>query len=293
MFQKIIRKLSYTRSCVLRKINIGKFKTLINKHKESDTSGLAKCIYKSIKRKEYSVEEQKALKQVKKLRKYYQNCNEVIEIKDFGAGNPDMKRTLKEMEQGVVETVRVSSMYKDCSTPEKWGELLFRLVREFKPHNCLELGTCLGISASYQLLAIQLNKKGKLTTIEGAQELGKLAQRKLKEFTLANFELLNGRFIDILPHILEKESQYDYVFIDGHHDEDATLKYFNMIYPKLAEKSIVIFDDINWSGGMVKFWKGMITDSRISISFDLYKLGVCYINKGSLDKSVNNIKLCI
>lgn len=169
MFQKIIRKLSYTRSRVFRIFNTRKVKKIINNNREPVVSGIAKCIYESIQRKDLNIEEKKALEQVKQLRKYYKNCDEIIEIQDFGAGNPDDKRTALEMEQGVVETVKISSVYKDCSTPEKWGELLFRLVREFKPQNCLELGTCLGISASYQLSAIQLNKKGKLTTIEGAQ----------------------------------------------------------------------------------------------------------------------------
>src|SRR5215207_7343847 len=30
------------------------------------------------------------------------------------------------------------------------GQLLFRLVREFAPASCLELGTCIGVSAAFQ-----------------------------------------------------------------------------------------------------------------------------------------------
>src|SRR5215204_1409803 len=46
------------------------------------------------------------------------------------------------------------------------GQLLFRLVREFAPTSCLELGTCIGVSAAFQAAALELNGAGHLLTLE-------------------------------------------------------------------------------------------------------------------------------
>ena len=62
--------------------------------------------------------------------------------------------------------------------------------------------------------------------------------------------VITGRFQDVLDDTLADLREVDYVFIDGHHDEKATLDYFNRIYPFLSKNAIVLFDDISWSEGM-------------------------------------------
>ena len=62
-----------------------------------------------------------------------------------------------------------------------WSLLLFKLIREFKPLNSVELGTCLGISGAYQAAAQKLNKSGRLITLEGAKSLASLAEKNLQK----------------------------------------------------------------------------------------------------------------
>ena len=42
--------------------------------------------------------------------------------------------------------------------------------------------------------------------------------------------------------------------IDGHHDEQATIAYFEKFIPYLSKNSIIVFDDISWSDGMRRAW---------------------------------------
>jgi predicted O-methyltransferase YrrM len=65
---------------------------------------------------------------------------------------------------------------------------------------------------------------------------------------------ITGRFLDTLDGAL-KNGPYDFAFIDGHHEGDATIDYFTRIRPHLTGNSIVIFDDINSSRGMQGAWK--------------------------------------
>ncbi|HPV57261.1 MAG TPA: class I SAM-dependent methyltransferase, partial [Tenuifilaceae bacterium] len=85
----------------------------------------------------------------------------------------------------------------------------------------------------------------------------------------------------------------DFVFIDGHHDRFATKEYFETIFPYLSEKSIVIFDDIDWSKGMGEFWDEMNHDSRVKFSFDLFRWGVCFIDKHNSESRTQSYKIIV
>ena len=89
------------------------------------------------------------------------------------------------------------------------------------------MGTAVGISAAYQAAALALNGRGTFTTLEGAEPLADI-----------------GRFEDTLDAVLERRRPVDYVFVDGRHDRQATLAYFEQTIPFLAETAFLIFDDI-------------------------------------------------
>jgi predicted O-methyltransferase YrrM len=65
--------------------------------------------------------------------------------------------------------------------------------------------------------------------------------------------------------------------VDGHHDRDATIGYFNALLPRLAEDAVLVFDDIDWSAGMRDAWRVIRQDGRIRLAVDLAKLGVVVV----------------
>jgi predicted O-methyltransferase YrrM len=163
------------------------------------------------------------------------------------------------------------------SKPALWAQLLLKLIKEFRPQTALELGTCIGISASYQAASQKLNGNGKLITLEGAEAIARLAEKNIESLHLDNVQIVCGRFNDVLPAILKKNQAIDYVFIDGHHDEQATVNYYEKILPSLSPGALLIFDDIAWSDGMQRAWKKISSDENIVLSVDLNMLGICVI----------------
>lgn len=162
---------------------------------------------------------------------------------------------------------------------------LFKLIREFKPSLCLELGTACGFSAAYQATALELNCKGKIITMEGSESLSLLAKNNFESLNLKRIEVITGRFQDTLNNTLRKNQSLDFVFIDGHHDKNATLNYFKQIMPNLNDNSIIIFDDISWSSGMKEAWKIIRTNKNLKVSIDLYKIGICIFSKQLVEKT--------
>lgn len=274
IFKKIIRltktlKREFGTSFILNKLE---------KSTDKDLVKFASAI-KTARDKNLSTEEALAYKLIDSIRLQFLNSTENIVVDDFGAGNPNSVRTKEQIISGVREVNSVSSICKNASTPTNLGRLLFNLIIQFKPQSCLELGTSLGISASYQVLALQNNGFGRFITVEGSRSIADIAQQTIGKLGYSSVDVRVGKFNDVLPEILPSIGSVDFVFIDGHHDRFATKQYFEIIFPYLSEKSIVIFDDIDWSKGMGEFWREMHDDSRVKFSFDLYRWGICFIDK--------------
>ena len=96
-----------------------------------------------------------------------------------------------------------------------------------------------------------------------------------------NTLLTVGEFDKQLPKVLPNIETIDFAFIDGNHRYEPTLKYFEMLLGKSTDQSIFIFDDIYWSEGMCKAWKEIIARPEVTVSIDLYRMGIIFFRKES------------
>jgi predicted O-methyltransferase YrrM len=87
--------------------------------------------------------------------------------------------------------------------------------------------------------------------------------------------VISGRFADTLPQACEYEGPFDFVFIDGHHDEAATLRYFEQILPHSTPGAAFVFDDIEWSAGMKHAWATLERHPAVRSHAGLHQLGIC------------------
>lgn len=230
-------------------------------------------------------EEKQAISKIEDLRYVLGKDKTKILVNDFGAGDPNLRRTEQEMLNGIINTKSLSEIVK-ASKPSLWASMLFKLVREFKPKKCIELGTCVGISAAYQGTALKLNGEGQFITIEGSSSIASIADENMKLLNLETVQVVAGRFQDKLPLILNENRPIDYVFIDGHHDEKATISYFEMIIPSLSENALLVFDDISWSSGMKRAWQYIIAHDKVRVAVDLSEFGICILDSSKKEKRV-------
>jgi len=247
--------------------------TLLSKQARND---IKQAIWETILHR-ISPEEKSWIDKIEQIRKHFSINSTQVSVIDYGAGAPDSSRSEEEMLKGTTSISKYSDICKG-SKPELWALLLFKLVRKIQPEFAVELGTCIGISAAYQSAAQHLNGKGRLITIEGSESIANIAQNNLESLNLNNIEIICGKFKNVLPEIFAKTSGIDYVFIDGHHDEKATIEYFELFLPHLSSGALLIFDDISWSKGMKRAWKIIRNNSAVSFSADLKMIGICKIN---------------
>jgi predicted O-methyltransferase YrrM len=206
-------------------------------------------------------------KKVEHLKKELLKNSEIIEVTDLGAGS----KTGKQTERSVKQIVKYSSK------PKKIGRLLFRLSNYFKPGQILELGTSVGLSSMYLSYGY---RSAKVVTIEGCPNISHIAQTNFEQLGMSNIQLVTGNFDDELIGVLEKVKSIDLAFIDGNHQQQPTIKYFEQCLSFSGPDTVLIFDDIHWSEGMEKAWQHIINHPSVTLSIDIFFIGIVFLKPG-------------
>ena len=171
------------------------------------------------------------------------------------------------------------------SKPPKPALLLFLLTRAIRPLSVIELGTNVGISSAYIGAALKINgQNGRITTLDASPYRLRLAKEIHRNLGIDNISYVEGLFTDTLSQSLEELGSLDLAFIDGHHQYQPTLDYFEEILPFSTPDTVFVFDDIRWSDGMKKAWSKIQSDERLGLIVDLSSVGVCVRRKQNVDK---------
>lgn len=204
-------------------------------------------------------------KQVSRLK---QNRN-VLEIVDFGAGKDKKKYS--------TFFKRINEVAKTSGIAKRHGRLLYRIVQHYKPATMLELGSAVGISTMYQAKG---NPDAHFIAVEGCASLAMVAQGSLDKTGCENVVLKTAHFKTILPSLLDDlTNPLDYAFIDGDHTYAGTMHYYKMLKRHINDNSILVFHDIHWSKEMEKAWEELKQDPKITISIDLFFMGIVFFKK--------------
>ena len=215
---------------------------------------------------------------VEALRARLLNDHTVIEVEDFGAGSAIDKKRKRS----------ISSISKNAAKPKKFGQLLFRMVKYYQPPTILELGTSLGITASY---LSQAKPDAKVITMEGSKEIAEVAKRNFRNLEIKNGEIIEGNFDKTLSSVVRGLSTVDFAFVDGNHRQEPTERYFQQLLAKTNNNSILVFDDIHWSSEMEAAWETIKNNAAVTCSIDLFFIGIVFFRKEFKEKQDFAIRL--
>ena len=190
-----------------------------------------------------------------------------IIVRDLGAGSVRMKG----MER------KVSDIAGNSSLPRKYGILLASLSSEFGKKSIIEFGTSLGFSAMYLAAG---NSSSTVHTMEGCPATAEIAGKNFLAAGIGNISLSIGSFDELLPVVTEKAGTPGLVFIDGDHRKEAVLRYFDIIYAASDEYTVVVLDDIHSSREMEEAWKYIKSDTRVTVTVDIFRMGIVFFRKG-------------
>lgn len=200
---------------------------------------------------------------VEALRKELLQDKRKINVTDFGAGS----KVTNQRERSINEIARNSAK------PAKYSQLLYRLVQHFKPNTVFELGTSLGITASYLAKA---NPAASVYTFEGCPAIAQTAKANFEKLNLANINQVIGNLDHTLAEQLQPIKQLDFVFFDGNHRYEPTMRYFEACLTRHHEDSVFVMDDIYWSDEMKQAWESIKQHPQVRQTVDLYFIGLVF-----------------
>lgn len=196
-------------------------------------------------------------------------CTDEIDVMDYGsAGSPE----------GEVIHRRVCDIAQKQLERPKMGQLLFRIVHfmggeEKRALEILELGTSLGVTTAY---LASVSSKNRVMTMEGSEEVLKIAQGVWRSLVLENIEYVQGA-IDTTLYKYARE-RLDVVFVDANHTYEATKRYVDFLLPRMNEKGVIVIDDIYYSPEMQRAWEEIKADSRVTTTIDVYHAGLVFVD---------------
>lgn len=202
-----------------------------------------------------------AYKQIENIRQLLLNNQRTLEI-DFP--------------KNASASVKVAVIARSALMPVKFGQLLFRMVDRYAPSQILELGTSLGITSSYMAMA---NENASVTTMEGSKVLADSAREQFKKLGIRNCRLMEGDIDEILPVWLKEGREPDMVLIDASHFYGPTMYYFRQLLEHINDSSILIFTGIHKSNEMEQAWREIQKDEAVTLSIDLFFLGIVLFRK--------------
>ena len=214
--------------------------------------------------------------EIENQRKILKSSSKIIQVTDFGAGSKSLDK----------DSRKISQIAHTSLSGETKCRLLFNLALHYNIKNMLELGTSLGISSAY--LGIS-NTKSRIITLEGDPEIASLAKEVHQNLILRNIDIKIGPFSSTLSPALKEIQHVDLAFLDGHHAMEPTLAYYEQIKPFCQDNSIIVIDDIYWSEGMQSAWKNLIERPEVTLSIDLYDVGILFFKKELTKKHVSYV----
>lgn len=217
---------------------------------------LTQCFYDKKQYDAYNI--------LKNHRKAVLDDSETIEVTDFGAGSRVFTSN----------TRKVSAIATHAGITKKRQRLLFRLTQYFQPNHILELGTSLGMATAAMALG---NPKATIKTVEGCPNTLQKATNYFTKYKLQNIETYNQSFEDFFTK--HTSETYDLVFIDGNHNKENTLEYFELLLKHTHNDSIILFDDIYWNQQMTEAWQEIIKHPKVTVSIDTFQWGLIFFRK--------------
>jgi len=187
-----------------------------------------------------------------------------VTVNDLGASSLHFKN----------ESRPISKIATTSLSPAAYCRLYNRIIQHNHASNILELGTSMGITTLY----LALNKNAHVTTFEGNPSMIHIALTNFEYFHLKNIDLIEGNLDITLSDYLLKPARIDFVLMDANHRYEPTIRYFNLLSRRMAERGVIVMDDIHHSLEMNKAWNELRNHQLVYGSTDLFRCGILFFD---------------
>jgi predicted O-methyltransferase YrrM len=263
----------YISNLITRLTNHSKFKNDFLKRLPQAYRGAAKLLFYW----RFTSEEKRIAKEIESFRPRIPELTAEKEIYSYSSPHSNTfqtDETGKVLPGSYVGSTVEAHMKTGSSTFN--GILLRRIVEGAGVKRILELGTNTGFSGCYFLSV----PGTELVTIEGSEALCEIARINMNRIS-GKHRIMHMLFDEAIDELIKEGATFDCVFVDGQHEQKATLHYTQRVLPLLKPGSLIVHDDIYWSDDMNQAWQKLVRDPQFSETVDLFYKGVCRLKSGN------------
>jgi len=170
----------------------------------------------------------------------------------------------------------VKEFLKKFCFSEREDRLLFRLANRFQPRTIYVLGSDLGLAPLY---LTSWSEHAVCTVIESESSLAAIAEKTIDKHSSVTVDFS----ATINPEITENRI-IDLIVMGKTFSIDA----FESFLPYINNNSIMVISGINSSEKNRNTWKKVCTAPKVTVTIDLYSLGVVFFNPKLHRKTYKN-----
>ena len=168
-----------------------------------------------------------------------------------------------------------ATVEKQAITRKK-GELLFRLANDFAFRSILQLGASQGLPALY---LTAYSKEARCLILEEDKEQVALAQKVLSYSKTTRVNLEEKSSDSIQKELTKSELEgIDCFYFHLPTDAKAHATLLRSWIPMATEESVFILNDIRTNKEAQQLWKELIEHPRVTVSIELYDIGLLLLN---------------
>jgi predicted O-methyltransferase YrrM len=205
-----------------------------------------------------------AYRDVEAIRAAMLHSDALLQVTDYGAGGQYGRHSTRPLRQ----------IAANAASRPRQGRMLFRLIQHFRPDKILELGASVGVSTMYIAAAA---RQARLIALEGCPQTAAVCRTNLDALGLTNADIQTGAFDTTLTPALQQLDQVDWVFFDGDHRPEPTLRYFETCLGHAHGQTVFVFDDVYWSPGMTRAWEVVQNHPGVRLTVDFFDLSLAFI----------------
>ncbi|MDH6358399.1 SAM-dependent methyltransferase [Parabacteroides sp. PF5-9] len=204
-----------------------------------------------------------SFQEIELLRKKLRFQQEMITYKD--RKHPNKTRSLS-----------VGKLVEREAISPKYGALLFRLTNYFQSKHILQLGGAMGISTLYlTTYATDL----RCVVLEDVEAFADVSRKVFDEAAHNPIDLRVGVYNVLLPRVISEMKTLDFVFFNIRNERADTYDLFTACLKAAGEQTVFVFDGIKSTPSMRKLWKQVCDHPEVSVTVDLFSLGIVFFNK--------------
>lgn len=151
----------------------------------------------------------------------------------------------------------------------------YAAIRALQPETVVETGVASGVSSAYLLLAMKVNKKGTLHSVEIGDTSYLPANKEIgwivPDWLRTRWHLHIGDVKSVLPRLLRDLGQADVFIHDSLHSYEQMKFEFELAYPFINRGGLLLADDVLWNPAFAEFTKKVSSAASIIRGIGLMK----------------------